>query len=165
MQIAEIIDLAKATAGIESDSAFSKYLGLSRTAVGNWRSGVSLPDTVSCERLAGLTGLPLAKVLGLVGEARAHSREEKAVWRKLAATAAMALCAVGFAIGSAGKPQQVHAVGEVNSEIGKDAMRIWRRYRTDLIHAFGAAFIVGVIFSVCVYALALASTVTGEGIR
>lgn len=44
-------------------------------------------------------------------------------------------------------------------------MRIWRRYRTDLIHAFGAAFIVGVIFSVCVYALALASTVTGEGIR
>lgn len=44
-------------------------------------------------------------------------------------------------------------------------MRIWRRYRTDLIHAFGAAFMVGVIFSVCVYALALASTVTGEGIR
>ena len=124
MQIAEIIDLAKATAGMESDSAFSKYLGLSRTAVGNWRSGVSLPDTVSCERLAGLTGLPLAKVLGLVGEARAHSREEKAVWRKLAATAAMALCAVGFAIGSVEKPQQIHAVGEVNSDLGKDAMHI-----------------------------------------
>lgn len=89
MEIAKLIDQAKKTAGIESDSAFSKYLGLSRTAVGNWRTGVSLPDTVSCERLAGLTGQPLARVLGLVGEARAHTREEKAVWRKLAATAAL----------------------------------------------------------------------------
>lgn len=89
MNIAELIDQAKKAAGIESDSAFSKYLGLSRTAVGNWRSGVSLPDTVSCERLAGLTGQPLAKVIGMVGEARAHTREEKAVWRKLAASAAL----------------------------------------------------------------------------
>ena len=43
-------------------------------------------------------------------------------------------------------------------------MRIWRRYRTDLIHAFGAAFMVGAIFSACAYALALAS-VAREGIR
>jgi transcriptional regulator with XRE-family HTH domain len=89
MNIADLIDQAKKAAGVESDSAFSKYLGLSRTAVGNWRSGVSLPDTVSCERLAGLTGQPLAKVIGMVGEARAHTREEKAVWRKLAATTAL----------------------------------------------------------------------------
>ncbi|WP_374013965.1 hypothetical protein [Pseudoxanthomonas koreensis] len=94
MNIAQIIDRAKKAAGVESDSAFSKYLGLSRTAVGNWRSGVSLPDTVSCERLAGLTGLPLAQVLGMVGEARAHSAAEKAVWRRLAATATLLAVAV-----------------------------------------------------------------------
>lgn len=104
MNVADLIDEAKKAAGIESDSAFSKYLGLSRTAVGNWRSGVSLPDTVSCERLAGLTGQPLAKVIGLVGEARAHSREEKAVWRKLAASAAMLALFVAPSL-----MQQVHA--------------------------------------------------------
>lgn len=47
----------------------------------------------------------------------------------------------------------------------RHVIRIWRRYRTDLVHAFGAAFIVGVIFSVCIYALALATTAAGEGIR
>jgi Bacteriophage CI repressor helix-turn-helix domain. len=50
MEIGEIIDRAKAAIGAESDSALSRHLGLSRTAVGNWRSGVSLPDPVSCER-------------------------------------------------------------------------------------------------------------------
>lgn len=98
MEIGEIIDRAKAAIGAESDSALSRHLGLSRTAVGNWRSGVSLPDPVSCERLAGLTGIPLARVLGIVGEARAHSREEKAVWRKLAASATLlALVVMGNA--------------------------------------------------------------------
>lgn len=51
-----------------------------------------------CATIAGLSGTPLARVLRIVGEARAISREEKALWRKLAATA-MALClAVGFAL-------------------------------------------------------------------
>lgn len=88
MKIDEIIDAAKMAAGVQSDSELSKHLGLSRSAVSNWRNGISLPDTVRCERLAGLSGQPLARVLGIVGEARAISREEKSVWRKLAASAA-----------------------------------------------------------------------------
>lgn len=91
MKIDEIIDQAKAAAGIESDIQFSRYLNLSKSAVANWRAGTSYPNTVSCERLAGLSGIPLAKVLGIVGEARAISREEKAVWRKLAASAALVM--------------------------------------------------------------------------
>ena len=122
--IEELLDAAKAAQGIETDMALAKALGVGRAAVSNWRKGRNLPDPVACATLAGLTGEPLAKVLGVVGEARAISREEKAVWRKLAATAAMALCAVGFAIGSVEKPQQIHAVGEVNPELGKDAMHI-----------------------------------------
>lgn len=93
MKIEEIVERAKEAAGATSDRAFAKHLGVSHGTIANWRSGYSLPDTVACERLAGLTGIPLAKVLGIVGEARAISREEKAVWRKLAATAA--LLAVG----------------------------------------------------------------------
>ena len=89
MKIEEIIDRAKIAANIESDMQLSKHLGLSKSAVANWRAGTSYPNTVSCERLAGLTGIPLVKVIGIVGEARAISREEKAVWRKLAAIAAL----------------------------------------------------------------------------
>lgn len=97
MKIGEILDRAKDATAATSDGDLSKHLGLSRTAVSNYRRGVSLPDTVTCERLAGITGIPLARVLGIVGEARAISREEKAVWRKLAATAGVLLVLIGGA--------------------------------------------------------------------
>lgn len=63
-----------------------------------WRNGQKGPDTVQAAALAGYTGIPLARVLGIVGEARAISREEKAVWRKLAATAMTLLLGVGLAL-------------------------------------------------------------------
>lgn len=96
--VTDLIDAARKALNVSSDAEFARQLGVSRGTIANWKSGYSLPDTVMCATLAGLTGLPLARVLGIVGEARAVSREEKAVWRKLAATA-MALClAVGFAL-------------------------------------------------------------------
>ncbi|WP_142805966.1 DUF3693 domain-containing protein [Stenotrophomonas maltophilia] len=96
--VKDLIDAARKALNVNSDAEFARQLGVSRGTIANWKSGYSLPDTVMCATLAGLTGLPLARVLGIVGEARAVSREEKAVWRKLAATA-MALClAVGFAL-------------------------------------------------------------------
>jgi transcriptional regulator with XRE-family HTH domain len=102
--VADLIDAARKALSVSSDAEFARRLGVSRGTISNWKSGYSLPDTVMCATLAGLTGLPLARVLGIVGEARAVSREEKAVWRKLAATA-MALClAVGFAL-----PHKAHA--------------------------------------------------------
>ncbi|HGM5117998.1 TPA: DUF3693 domain-containing protein [Stenotrophomonas maltophilia] len=103
--VTDLIDAARKALNVSSDAEFARQLGVSRGTIANWKSGYSLPDTVMCATLAGLTGLPLARVLGIVGEARAVSREEKAVWRKLAATA-MALClAVGFAL-----PRDVQAM-------------------------------------------------------
>ncbi|CAN7348547.1 helix-turn-helix transcriptional regulator [Pseudoxanthomonas sp. LjRoot168] len=89
MTVTELLDAAKAAQGFSTDMALAKALGISRSAVSAWRNGVKTPDTVQCAALAGYTGLPLAQVLGVVGEARAISREEKAVWRKLAASAAL----------------------------------------------------------------------------
>lgn len=94
--VADVIDAARKALGVTSDAAFARELGVSRGTIANWKSGYSLPDTVMCATLAGLTGMPLAQVLGIVGEARAISREEKAVWRKLAATAAVVLLAMGI---------------------------------------------------------------------
>lgn len=101
MNFEEILEAAKKASGAASDSDLSRKLGVSRQAVSSWRNGVKLPDTVTCATIAGVTGIPLAKVLGIVGEARAISREEKAVWRKLAATAATLLCAIGLSGGIA----------------------------------------------------------------
>jgi transcriptional regulator with XRE-family HTH domain len=99
-----LLDAAKAATKSSNDSELAKALGIKPAAVSNYRRGVSLPNAVVCATLAGLTGTPLARVLGIVGEARAISSDEKAVWRKLAATA-MALClAVGFAL-----PQKAQA--------------------------------------------------------
>lgn len=106
MQVAEILDAAKKAQGFQTDMALAKGLGVSRSAVSSWRHGVTTPDTIQCATLAGYTGMPLAKVLGIVGEARAISREEKAVWRKLAATAAVTLCAIGLSIGGNAKAAQ-----------------------------------------------------------
>lgn len=100
----EILERAKEASGATSDSDLSRKLGVSRQAVSNWRTGNKYPDTVTCATIAGITGIPLAQVLGVVGEARAISREEKAVWRKLAATALT--LAVGFGLAS---PRDAHA--------------------------------------------------------
>lgn len=98
MNIADLLDAAKTRNEIASDNQLAKALGVSRQAVSSWRTGLKAPDPVACATLAGLTGEPLAKVLGIAGEARALSREEKAVWRKLAATALLGaiLCVVPF---------------------------------------------------------------------
>lgn len=95
MQVSELLDLAKKAQGITTDMALAEALGISRSAVSAWRSGDKGPSTVQCATLAGLTGQPLARVLGIVGEARAISREEKSVWRKLAASAAVVALMVG----------------------------------------------------------------------
>jgi len=96
--INSLLDACKVAAGVRSDNQLAAALGVGRSAISNYRHARALPDPVVCATIAGLSGIPLARVLGIVGEARAISREEKAVWRKLAATA-MALClAVGFAL-------------------------------------------------------------------
>lgn len=97
MDFTELLDLAKQASGATSDSDLSRKLGVSRQSVSNWRNSNKFPDTITCATIAGITGVPLAKVLGIVGEARATDQEEKAVWRKLAATAMALVIGVGLA--------------------------------------------------------------------
>ena len=85
--VAALLDKAKEMRSISSDAALSRELGVTTASVSNWRTGRNYPGTVQCATLAGLTGEPLARVLGIVGEARAINRAEKAVWRRLAASA------------------------------------------------------------------------------
>ena len=111
MNFEDILNRAVEASGAASDSDLSRKLGVSRQAVSNWRGGKKFPDTVTCATIAGITGIPLAQVLGVVGEARAISREEKAVWRRLAATAMALAIGVGFAL-----PRDAHAAQRAGFE-------------------------------------------------
>ncbi|WP_425522720.1 DUF3693 domain-containing protein [Xanthomonas phaseoli] len=84
--------------GAKNDSELASHLGIKPAAVSNYRRGVSLPNAVVCATLAGLTGEPLAKVLGVIGEARAIGSDEKAVWRRLAAGAMALVLCIGAAL-------------------------------------------------------------------
>lgn len=94
MNVNLLLDKCIEVCGVNTDSELAAKLRVSKQAVSGWRHGRRLPDAVTCATIAGLTGEPLARVIGVVEEARAISREEKAVWRKLAATATLLLLAV-----------------------------------------------------------------------
>ncbi len=79
MQIDALLDAAKATAEIGTDSALAARLGVTKQAVSNWRHGSKLPDAVACEKLAILNGFPLVRVIGMIKKHRAISTAEKRV--------------------------------------------------------------------------------------
>lgn len=107
----DLLDAAKKASGAKNDSELAGKLGIKPAAVSNYRRGISQPNPVVCATIAGLTGEPLARVLGIVGEQRAVSREEKAVWRRLAATAALLVVGV---LGSA--QERVYAAAQPSSD-------------------------------------------------
>lgn len=108
----DLIDKAREAMQAESDNQLAIKLKVTRQAVSGWRRNAHTPDTVMCAKLAEITGIPLARVLGIVGEARAISREEKAVWRRLASAALVLLTALplGSKAGPYGYVEQQHAL-------------------------------------------------------
>ncbi|MGN7725117.1 DUF3693 domain-containing protein [Luteimonas sp. 22616] len=104
MNINKLLDKCKEVCGARTDGELAKRLGISKQALSSYRNGHRLPDPVQCATIAGLSGLPLAHVLGVVGEERAVSREEKAVWRKLASTAALVFFALSLSLQGHAKP-------------------------------------------------------------
>lgn len=94
MDMNELLDAAKTASNSHNDSALARALKTTPACVSNWRKSKNYPNAVTCEKIAVITGVPLARVLGIAGEARAISREEKAVWRRLASAAAVAIFAL-----------------------------------------------------------------------
>lgn len=95
--VIKLLDKARETCSPASDKALADSLHVVKSAVSNWRNGRAYPDAVACARIADMVGMPLHEVLGIVGEARAISRDEKAVWRRLA-HAAVLVIATGPAV-------------------------------------------------------------------
>jgi transcriptional regulator with XRE-family HTH domain len=94
-QVQKLLDQAKLRSGAQSDADLARKLHVVRQAVSNWRTGITYPDAIACERLAELAGRNLVEVVGIVGEARARSTAEKWVWRRIAQAGAHAVLILG----------------------------------------------------------------------
>ena len=89
--INELLDAVRDVTKTRNDSELARRLGITPNAVNNYRHGRAAPNAVVCAKIAEITGIRLAKVLGIVGETRAISQAEKAVWRQLASAAIVVL--------------------------------------------------------------------------
>jgi len=61
-------------------SQLASDLGISHATVSRWLSGADIPSTKSCHRLAEYSGVPLEKVLSLVGHLPRVAEAAHAEW-------------------------------------------------------------------------------------
>jgi transcriptional regulator with XRE-family HTH domain len=76
-------------------SKLAERLRVEPSAVSNWRNGRALPDVVSCEKIAKITGFSALAVIAAINKQQKKSNTAKAVWRRIAAAAVVVL-ASGF---------------------------------------------------------------------
>lgn len=61
-------------------SQLAADLGVSHATVGRWLSGADIPSTRSCRRLAEYSGVPLEKILSIVGHLPRIAEKARSEW-------------------------------------------------------------------------------------
>ena len=133
--ISALLDRCRELRSLNSDAALAAELRVTRQAVSNWRVGRSHPDELAAARISAITGQPLGRILGIIGEARAVSAEAKKVWRRLAEASVFALAALGLT----GAPGPAAAI-DAGSYPQRDALYIMRNLRRWLRNATSRQF-------------------------
>lgn len=77
------LDLFKKQYDIRSDYGASKKLGLTPSAVTNYRMGFSEMNDQTCIRMAGFLDTHPGLLICMIRKLRARTPEEKAVWQSL----------------------------------------------------------------------------------
>ncbi|EOA05789.1 phage protein [Herbaspirillum frisingense GSF30] len=83
MNTLEYLDEAKNRLGLPSDYALSKALGLTTSAISNYRAGRSRIDDDVALKLANLTGRNPFELIAAANIERAKTPEMKALWQGL----------------------------------------------------------------------------------
>lgn len=81
--IANLLDSAKAKAGIESDYRLAKVIGITHTALSAYRVGKSLPGDKVVAQLCALSGDDPQLVFAQVQAFKASSSETQSFWNTL----------------------------------------------------------------------------------
>lgn len=100
--IAELLERAKAKAGIDSDYRLAKVIGITHAAISNYRVGKSLPNARILEQLCALSGDDAGLIVAQVEAARAAEGPVRNMWlsvaKRLQGAASTAILSVCFAI-------------------------------------------------------------------
>lgn len=121
----QLLDAAKARQGLPSDYKLGVTLGLTDSALSNYRKGRSHPDDLVGAKLADLAGLDAGYVLSCLHAERAKNDETRAVWTGIAerlqraGVAAAVILSLGFwtggpdggALASETQPSQAASAG------------------------------------------------------
>jgi transcriptional regulator with XRE-family HTH domain len=82
--VSDFLDRAKAGAGITSDYALAKLLGLSHSRVSNWRNDHNAPDERAVVKLCKLSGDDPEHVAACIQSMRAANDDAADLWRRVA---------------------------------------------------------------------------------
>lgn len=100
--IANLLERAKAGAGIESDYRLAKVIGITHAGISSYRVGRSMPNDKILAQLCALSGDDVAVIAAQVQAERAQSTEGKSMWlmiaKRLAGGASTAILTVLFTI-------------------------------------------------------------------
>lgn len=81
----QLLDAIKARHKIGSDYKLAQYLGMTDSAIRNYRHKRSLPDEVACVKIAQALDLDGEVLAAQVQSMRARDEETRAFWQRLAA--------------------------------------------------------------------------------
>lgn len=81
----QLLDAVKARHKIGSDYKLAQFLGMTDSAIRNYRHKRSMPDEVACVKIAQALDLDGDVLAAQIQAQRARDEETKAFWRRLAA--------------------------------------------------------------------------------
>jgi len=78
----DLLDAVKQTAGIESDYALAKELGVYKQLISSYYKGTRKPDNAMCLAIAKRIGQPLDKVIAAVEVDAEKDEQRREEWRR-----------------------------------------------------------------------------------
>lgn len=130
--IANLLDSAKAKAGINSDYQLAKLIAINQSAVTNYRSGRSLPDDSVLLRLCALSGDDPALIAAHIQSRRAATEETRQMWQRVAArlqVGAVHVCILLAAVFIALSPDMARATTAQSQTAGAVVCILCKVYR------------------------------------
>jgi len=80
MKITELLDQTKNAAGITSDYALAKTLGINKGRISAYYAGKEAPNEYACLKISELTGIPLDIVIATVKAETEKDEKRREAW-------------------------------------------------------------------------------------
>ncbi len=124
----KLIDAMQAAFPGESQAALARRAGLSVQRFNNYVTGIRTMDVDAVIGCAQALGWDIRETVAAHELETAPTPRVKAYWKKLASTAAVFLCAIGFSFPSAGKDHSFNDLPtQISSSVHSNAYYVTRR--------------------------------------